>query len=237
MILIMDTRTLNEEYIKEGASQLLRDEYVMISSRIRKTKELDNVMNASSILYSMHKFLHFKDDNGSDLENIRLYQEFLSQPKQLAMLVALIETDIVGDGNVILLCSPNEMKYQKYMKYLARCIEDMFKYPVYHYVKGLSVDGLELMYKEDLKLNKCLKRIVSARDFLIKDKISTEKGKVTYKKVKDAKGFMVTYKLGKKTFNEKFTLSKKELKELAKEYEDVKGLSKEELRDILRDNL
>ena len=36
--------------------------------------------------------------------------------------------------------------------------------------------------------------------------------KVTYKKVKDAKGFMVTYKLGKKTYNEKFTLSKKELK-------------------------
>ena len=36
--------------------------------------------------------------------------------------------------------------------------------------------------------------------------------KVTYKKVKDAKGFMVTYKLGKKTYNEKFTLSKKQLK-------------------------
>ena len=36
--------------------------------------------------------------------------------------------------------------------------------------------------------------------------------KVTYKKVKDAKGFMVTYKLGKKTYNEKCTLSKKELK-------------------------
>ncbi len=36
--------------------------------------------------------------------------------------------------------------------------------------------------------------------------------KVTYSKVKDAKGFTVTYKLGKKTYNEKFTLSKKELK-------------------------
>ena len=36
--------------------------------------------------------------------------------------------------------------------------------------------------------------------------------KVTYKKVKDAKGFVVTYKLGKKTYNEKVTLSKKELK-------------------------
>ena len=36
--------------------------------------------------------------------------------------------------------------------------------------------------------------------------------KVTYKKVKDANGFVVTYKLGKKTYNEKVTLSKKELK-------------------------
>ncbi len=36
--------------------------------------------------------------------------------------------------------------------------------------------------------------------------------KVTYKKVKDATGFLVTYKLGKKTYNKKFTLSKKELK-------------------------
>ncbi len=36
--------------------------------------------------------------------------------------------------------------------------------------------------------------------------------KVTYKKVKDAKGFTVTYKLGKKTYTKKFTLSKKELK-------------------------
>ncbi|MGN1138582.1 MAG: hypothetical protein ACI4RM_03975, partial [Ruminococcus sp.] len=32
------------------------------------------------------------------------------------------------------------------------------------------------------------------------------------KKVKDAKGFKVTYKLGKKTYNKKFTLTKKELK-------------------------
>ena len=215
MILIMDTRTLCKEYVKEGASQLLRDEYVMVSSRIRKTKELDNVMNASSILFSMHKFLHFKDDVGSDLENIRLYRDFLSQPKQLAMLVALIETDLVGDGNVILLCSPNEMKCQKYMTYLARCIEDMFKYPVYHYEKGLSVDGLEILYKKDLKLNKCLKRIVSARDFLVKDKISTKEGKEDYI----------------------MRLSKKELREIAKEYESVKGLSKDELRDVLRDNL
>ena len=36
--------------------------------------------------------------------------------------------------------------------------------------------------------------------------------KVTYSKVKDAKGFTVTYKLGKKTYTKKFTLSKKELK-------------------------
>ena len=35
---------------------------------------------------------------------------------------------------------------------------------------------------------------------------------MTYKKVKDAKGFTVTYKLGKKTYTKKFTLSKKELK-------------------------
>ncbi len=36
--------------------------------------------------------------------------------------------------------------------------------------------------------------------------------KVTYNKVKGAKGFKVTYKTGKKTYNKKFTLSKKELK-------------------------
>ncbi|MGN1131213.1 MAG: DUF4573 domain-containing protein, partial [Ruminococcus sp.] len=36
--------------------------------------------------------------------------------------------------------------------------------------------------------------------------------KVTYKNVKDAKGFKVTYKLGKKTFTKKYTLTKKELK-------------------------
>lgn len=36
--------------------------------------------------------------------------------------------------------------------------------------------------------------------------------KVTYKKVKDATGFTVTYKLGKKTYSKKLTLSKKELK-------------------------
>ena len=59
MILIMDTRTLYEEYIKEGANQLLIDEYVIVSSRVRKSKELDNVLNASNILYSMHQFLNF----------------------------------------------------------------------------------------------------------------------------------------------------------------------------------
>ncbi|MGN1138949.1 MAG: hypothetical protein ACI4RM_05830, partial [Ruminococcus sp.] len=36
--------------------------------------------------------------------------------------------------------------------------------------------------------------------------------KVTFKKVKDATGFTVTYKLGKKTYNKKFTLTKTELK-------------------------
>lgn len=216
MILIMDTRTLHKEYIKEGASQLLRDEYVIVSSRIRKTKELDNVTNASNILYSMHHFMQFKDDAGSDMENMKIYTEFLSKPTPLAMLVSIIETDIVGDGNIILLCSPNEMKHQKYMVYLARCIEEMFKYPVYKYTKGMSNDGLQLMFDEDFKLKKCLKRIASARDYLVKQKISTEKGKEDYIK----------------------RLSKKELKELAGEYEDdLKGLSKEDLRDILRDNL
>ncbi|MDD6847381.1 MAG: leucine-rich repeat domain-containing protein [Oscillospiraceae bacterium] len=36
--------------------------------------------------------------------------------------------------------------------------------------------------------------------------------KFTFKKANDATGFLVTYKLGKKTYNKKFTLSKKELK-------------------------
>ena len=45
--------------------------------------------------------------------------------------------------------------------------------------------------------------------------------KVTYNKVKDATGFKVTYKLGKKTSNETFNLSKKELKK-AKVTETIK---------------
>ena len=39
--------------------------------------------------------------------------------------------------------------------------------------------------------------------------------KFTFKKAKDATGFLVTYKLGKKTYNKKFTLSKKELKKVS----------------------
>ena len=215
MILIMDTRTLYEEYIKEGANQLLIDEYVIVSSRVRKSKELDNVLNASNILYSMHQFLNFKDDAGSDLENMKRYREFLSKSTPLALLVSIIETDLTGSGNVILLCSPNEMKHQKYMKYLARCIEDMFHYPVYKYTKKMSLDALELLFDDEFKLKKCLKRIASAKEYLVREKISTEKGKEDYIS----------------------RLSKKDLKDIAKRYEkDIKGLSKDELRDILRDN-
>lgn len=212
----MDTRTLHTQYIKEGARQLLMDEYVIVSSRIRKTKELDNVVNASNILYSMHQFLNFKDDTGSDVENMLKYQEFLSKSTPLALLISIIETDLMGSGNVILLCSPNEMKHQKYMKYLARCIEEMFHYPVYQYTKKTSVDLLEILFKKEFKLKKCLTRIASARDYLIKEKVSTQEGRRNYIE----------------------KLSKKDLKQMAKRYEkDIKGLTKEDLKEILYDNL
>lgn len=212
----MDTRTLYKEYIKEGARQLLMDEYVIVSSRIRKTKELDNVVNASNILFSMHQFLNFKDDVGSDAENMLKYQEFLSKSTPLALLISIIETDLMGSGNVILLCSPNEMKRQKYMKYLARCIEEMFHYPVYQYTKKTSVDLLEILFNDEFKLKKCLKRIASARDYLVQEKVSTEEGRRNYIE----------------------KLSKKDLKRMAKRYEkDIKGMTKEDLKEILYDNL
>ena len=92
----------------------------------------------------------------------------------------------------------------------------MFHYPVYKYTKKMSLDALELLFDDEFKLKKCLKRIASAKEYLVREKISTEKGKEDYIS----------------------RLSKKDLKDIAKRYEkDIKGLSKDELRDILRDNL
>jgi hypothetical protein len=135
----MDGKTFIKKYIKENPNIVMRTQFVIVSSSIRKEGKYERqVINANSLLYpSMHSLC-----DTSDFKNDSKYHNnyFNKLNEANAFLATLIKYSIEENQTIVFLCSYSERKYY-YLKLLSIYINNIFNYPLIDYKK----------YKEDKK--------------------------------------------------------------------------------------
>lgn len=210
MILYMNSKVFEEEFLKyEKDKDILNSQYVIISSRIKKTdSSYENVIVANGTLSPLYTLGHKMCDD----DWIDEYKDHLET--NIALLSSLVIGSIKEGFNIILLCSKKESKI-KYLKYLSEYVYERLGYPIYDYSKLMNGKVKQIKYDKDKVLKRCHKIIKQVNDEKYKNDMMTKKGRENIKK----------------SFRK---MSKKELKaELKKRdlYRD--GLNRDEMLDIL----
>ena len=207
MVYYMDTITLMKKYSKLPIEVIDKTNFIIISSRIKITKNRENVLIASNMFINSGMLkgvgMEFDSDPEQALENFKRY--LLKEPRALSLLCASIEAYITAGENTVFLCSPNEMKVG-YMEMIAEAMESLFDFPVCKYPEERPFDLEEvitrlLYYKKEIN-------------------------KLHIKKMSRAEIRRYIEKLTKKKL-------KKELKHRDLDYE---GLDSDEMRKLLEDH-
>lgn len=207
----MDSKTFLNTYIKEDPDLILAANYVLVSSKIRKSGRYENqVINANSILYPTAELIMDYSDYKHDEEYIFGYRMQLDDAE--AFLATLIKASIEEGYTIIFLCTPKEKKYN-YFKILKEYIDDFFEgFPFYDYKKLKNGKISEKSYDPERVLEKCNQIIKHAKKSQKDKALSSDKGREKYIK----------------------KMSKDEMKkELKKRGLYHKSLDKSEMRDIL----
>ena len=112
MVYYMDTITLMKKYSKLPIEVIDKTNFIIISSRIKITKNRENVLMASNMFINSGMLkgvgMEFDSDPEQALENFKRY--LLKEPRALSLLCASIEAYITAGENTVFLCSPNDMK-------------------------------------------------------------------------------------------------------------------------------
>lgn len=198
----------NSFLTNERDKDILNSQYVICSLRIRKRKELDNIISAQSILFPGPDVCCALDDE--DLRD--RYMNQLRSAK--AFLAALIKGSIEEGYNIVLMCSKNENK-MKFLKYLSEFAYIEFGYPIYNYKK--FADGITpiIKYKKKEVLKICNKILSDVKEKEYQKNLRTEAGRK--KIIKDYK-----------------KMKKSDLKKKLKKMDlYVKGMTKDDMLDML----
>ena len=190
MIFTMNSKVFFKEFLEnETDKDILRAQYVVVSTRIRKTsndKKYDNVVIATNFL--------FPDTIGIDEEHFEYnYYDQLSRnnPFFATLILGVIEKDF----NIIFLCSKSEDKLH-YLDTLSRYIMEEFNFPVYNYhkLRNCKIGLIDYDKKEVTKYcKKILKEASDERERMrdysynsksAKKKISSEFKKLSKKQMK-----------------------------------------------------
>lgn len=159
MIWYLTTKDLMERYTKRSISSIEKTNYVVISSRVRITKDRDNVIQASQLFINgglLRGVGMMEADSFLVKDNFKEY--LLGKVPPLAFICSMIECSIMENEDTVLICSPNEMK-TGYMKIIADVIMDLFHYPVMPYPE-VDVDfDLEDVIKRLIYYNENLKKL------------------------------------------------------------------------------
>lgn len=145
----MNSKVFFNEFLKyETDSDILKTQYVVVSTRIRKTSndnQYNNILIATNYL--------FPDNIGIDDEHFEenYYNQLECNKPLLATLVLGV---IEKNYNIVFLCTKAEDKLH-YLKYLERFILNEFDFPVYNYHK-LRNNKISLIdYNKKYVVNLC----------------------------------------------------------------------------------
>lgn len=156
--------------VNESDKDILKTQYVLISTRIRTSGRYDNILLRNNF-YPVSEVIINSDNE----EQLKSY--YFSQLKENIVELALfVQYSLVEEGNVVFMCSTKESRVH-YLYYLAKYIENKFKYPVYNYtdyalklVKLKKYNEVEVYKKIQNILNKSKKESKKQQKILNKYK-------------------------------------------------------------------
>lgn len=209
MLFFMDSKVFEEEFlVNEKDKDILNAQYVIISTRIRKTSSGKNIICANNELYPCFeaRVLNEYDDWETD---------YLKHLESNAAFIAVLIMGIINEKyNVFFICTKNENKIG-YLNILSNFIEKKFKFPCYDYEKYIYGNCEIKEYDKDKILKKCKKVIKKQKERQYNENLSSSQGRESIKK----------------SFQ---NMSKKELiKELKKQDLYQENMDKEEMIEIL----
>lgn len=171
MMFWMDSKVFQNVFlVNEKDRDILKAQYVLVSTRIRKREHRDNIISGNSILFPNAHVCSALTDN--DFRDRYMDQCSNSKP----FIATLIKGSIEEGYNIIFICTKKENK-MKYLQYLSEFIYLEFGYTVYEY-KLYANGALPLRsYKKDKIIKKCNKILNEAKDKNYEKEILTEDGR------------------------------------------------------------
>lgn len=172
----MNGKTFQEIFLKENPNKILRTQFVLVSSRIRRSRDSDrrNILSFSKQLLPSDMLL---SDYRIDIDPNYFRDQYCKQlDKEKALLSIIIKGVIEENYTVVFLCSKNEWKL-KYLKYLANYIWNEFNYPMYDYKKYKEGKETAVQYNREYALAICNKCIVKNQKRKRKKMLSTRQGR------------------------------------------------------------
>lgn len=157
MMYFMNSKVFEKVFlINEDDKDILKAQYVLVSSRVRTSKKFSNILNAYNVLYPNLESLAAPDPE--IFEN--RYYEQLEECK--ALLATLIKGSIEESYNIIFMCSEKEDRIG-YLKLIAKFVLEEFKYPIYEYASYAFGESKLINYNKDTVIKKCNKCLEEAK--------------------------------------------------------------------------
>lgn len=207
----MNGKTFLKEYINENPRRVLKTQFVIVSSTIRKTgKYEDQVINMNSLMYPSMELIYDHDDykNNSDYQ----YGYFSQLDECKPSFATLIKYAIEENGTIVFLCGHSERKYY-YLNLIQKYVMEVFDFPIYDYKKFKDGKIKIKKYNIDNVIDKCNEVLKSAAESQKENEMRTKRGRDNI------------------ILNMRKDDMKKELK---KRDLYVKGMSKSEMIDMLQ---
>ena len=157
----LDGKTFLKEYIKEDPKIVMRTQFVLVSSTIRKGGRYEKqVINANNLLFpSQDIIMEYKDYK----INKHYHDAYIEQLEENAAFLAhLIKSTIEDNLTIVFLCGEKEKKYY-YLKLIRDFVAKEFGYQIIDYKKLKK--GKEKIYDFDKPkvLKRCTNTIEDAK--------------------------------------------------------------------------
>ena len=182
MLFWMTSKVFRDIFLmNENDRDILKAQYVTVSSRIVYKERRKNIINGRNLL--------FPDPNvcmGIDDEEIR--ERYMNQLANVRpFLSTIIKGSIEEKYNIIFICTKSENKLH-YLQYLSEFIYMDFGYPCYEYSKYASGASQLIKYKKDKVLKICNENLEKAKKKHQESQMTTDEGRKEimkdYKKMK-----------------------------------------------------
>lgn len=206
----MHGKTFLHKYIEEDPTIVMKTQYVLVSSTIRKGGKYEKqVINANNMLYPS-QVLIMDYDNWKKNDNYK--EEYLDQIKEYdGFFATLIKYAIEENGTIVFLCGEREKKYY-YFPLIQKFVKEKFGYHIYDYKKYKEGKEKIVDYDRTEVLRICDKTLKKVAKKQKEKKMSTEKGRKE-----------IIKNMNKKTL----------IKELKKRDLYYDGMTKSEMRETL----